>query len=312
MSQNDVQPVLRPIVGGADKSDDLLHRDLRAERRKIQNRINQRTYRKRFYPILGKMTNIPSLGMRHNLKRDRSSPPKRWKVIGHLGNDNPSHSENVASTALAVSNPASDDFHHPRSFEGEFHCWLAPFNERERACQFQSNATRHYMQGDPQLDHLLTLVQINVYRALAENMNALGMDVKGWMHADAISPFCTFQPKSFDRTLPTHLQPTAIQRAIPHHPWLDFFPHPRMRDRLIFAADNYDDEELCTDIMGYWDDDKDDPALLVWGQPWDLMNWEMSEAFVRKWGWTVQDCPELFKSTNRWRGQRGEKRLSLK
>lgn len=167
------------------------------------------------------------------------------------------------------------------------------------------------MQGTPQTDHLLTLVKINVYRAFVENMNALGMDVKGWMNADALSPFCTFEPKAFDRVLPNHLQPTAIQRAVPHHPWLDFFPHPRMRDRLIFAGNNYDDEQLCIDIMGFWNPDAKDPALLVWGQPWDIANWEMSEAFVKKWGWTVQECSELFKSTNRWRAQRGEKRLSL-
>lgn len=168
---------------------------------------------------------------------------------------------------------------------------------------------RDYERGNPQVDHLLTLVKLNVYRAFAENMNALGMGVKGWMHADAVSPFCTFEPKAFGRNIPNYLQTTAIQRAVPHHPWLDFFPHPRMRDRLIFAGDKFDDEQLCVDIIGFWNPDENDPGLLVWGQPWDIANWEMSEAFVRKWGWTVQDCPELFKSTNRWRTQRGEKRL---
>ena len=70
-------------------------------------------------------------------------------------------------------------------------------------------------------------------------------------------------------------------------------------------------QNALSDIMGFWNPDANDPALLVWGQPWDIANWEMSEAFVKKWGWTVQECSELLKSTNRWRAQRGEKRLSL-
>ncbi|PYH85829.1 hypothetical protein BO82DRAFT_380481 [Aspergillus uvarum CBS 121591] len=190
-------------------------------------------------------------------------------------------------------------------------CRLAPPHGSERGRQFELAAYRHYMQGTPQVDHLLTLVKLNVYRALTANLNALGMtDIRGWMHPDATSAFSTLQPSAaLDRALPKHLQPTAIQRAVPHHPWLDFFPHPRMRDRLIVAGDQYDDEELCVDIMGFWNAGKEDPALIVWGPPWDIANWEMSDAFVRKWGWTVKDCPDLFRATNTWRALRGDKRL---
>jgi hypothetical protein len=38
-------------------------------------------------------------------------------------------------------------------------------------------------------------------------------------------------------------------RTVLNHPWLDFFPFPKMRDNLIEAGDDWDDEQLCHDIM---------------------------------------------------------------
>ncbi|RAH51702.1 hypothetical protein BO85DRAFT_524949 [Aspergillus piperis CBS 112811] len=297
MSENGAQQTLVRMTREKRDRDELLHWDIRAERRRIQNRVNQRAYRKR-----------------KAQKNHGPTPPKRWKVIGTLGGGDEQEFRSESDTAPDVHKSAQSFYlfnnsSQTKEHEGEIHCRLAPPCERRRAYQFALTVRRDYVQGTPQVDHLLTLVKLNVYNAFAENMNALGMDVKGWMHPDAVSPFCTFEPKAFNRLVPNYLQPTAIQRAVPHHPWLDFFPHPRMRDRLIFAGNNYDDEQLCIDIMGFWNPDENDPALLVWGPPWDIANWEMSEAFVRKWGWTVQDCPELFRSTNRWRAQRGEKLL---
>ena len=191
-------------------------------------------------------------------------------------------------------------------------CDLAPTGACERATQFKKYAYQCYITGSPKSDHLLTLIKINVHRALVENMAALGMDMN-WMNPDAVSPFCTSQPwtSTVNALIPAQLQPTNLQRTVPHHPWLDFFPHPRMRDRLIAAGDGFDDERLCTDIMGFWNDEKDNPGVVIWGNPWEVENWELSEGFLRKWGWAVKGCTELIKSTNYWRARRGEKRLLM-
>jgi hypothetical protein len=181
--------------------------------------------------------------------------------------------------------------------------------ECERAAQFEIIAYQSYLMGSPTADHLLTLVKLNVYRALSENMTALGMDM-GWMKAD-VSLHCTLRPIDFEWVIPPHLQPTAIQRSVSHHPWLDFFPHPKMRDRLISAGEGLDEEELCLDVMGFWDSNREYAGLIVWGQPWMIENWELSEGFIRKWNWTLRDCPELFKSTNYWRSVRGEKKITV-
>jgi hypothetical protein len=93
---------------------------------------------------------------------------------------------------------------------------------------------------------------------------------------------------------------------MPHHPWLDFFPFPKMRDCLIMAAHLFDDEELCHDLMAFWDTRNTNATLIVWGQSWDPWNWEVTEEFAAKWGWLLRGSPELLVSTNYWRKRRGE------
>ncbi|KAE8353484.1 hypothetical protein BDV28DRAFT_157027 [Aspergillus coremiiformis] len=174
---------------------------------------------------------------------------------------------------------------------------------------FSKTAYQSYILGSPTSDHLLTLSRVNVFRAFATIMSILGMyPHKEWMHDDAISPFTTLHPGYVSPTsLPPALRPTAVQQSIPHHPWLDFFPHPRMRDNLIRAGDAFDDEQLCIDIMGFWDVSTESCGLLVWGDPQDPESWEVSEEFIRKWPWVLWGCGDLLVSTNRWRAMRGEK-----
>lgn len=71
------------------------------------------------------------------------------------------------------------------------------------------------------------------------------------MHYDAVSPFATLRPGYIgNQSLPLSLQPTALQRSKEHHPWLDCFPFPSMRDNLLRALDGFDEDQLCLDIMG--------------------------------------------------------------
>lgn len=178
--------------------------------------------------------------------------------------------------------------------------------------RFAETAYQSYMLGDPTSDHLLTLTRANVFRACGHNLKSIGFNMDD-MSDDAISPFnlasSSEELLSIDNTqMPLSLRPTKIQRTVPHHPWLDFFPLPKMRDNLIQAGDDWDDEQLCHDIMGFWNSQTSGNAgLLVWGEPWDVKNWELTEAFLKKWLWVVRGCPELMNSTNAWRAKRGEK-----
>lgn len=177
--------------------------------------------------------------------------------------------------------------------------------------RFAKSAYDSYARGDPTADHLMTLTKVNVFRAFAQNLRLIGWS-EFWMDDDAISLFNTVlpprPPRQDDNSLiPANLQPTRIQKSIRHHPWLDFFPFPKMRDNLIEAGDDWDDEQLCHDIMGFWGESTMDAGMLVWGEPWDVQNWEVTESFLKKWQWVVRGCPELMDATNSWRARRGER-----
>ncbi|PKX91425.1 DUF3425 domain-containing protein [Aspergillus novofumigatus IBT 16806] len=164
----------------------------------------------------------------------------------------------------------------------------------------------NYIRGSPATDQLLTLTRVNVYRAYLHNITLLGLSPDGLCEADILSPFNQTQPWSTKDSLPPALQPTVIQQSGQHHPWLDFFPHPRARDNLIQAQNNYDEDEFCLDILGFWSHSAPENMLLVWGEPTDPGNWEVTELFIKKWGWVISGCPDILHNTNKWRARRGE------
>ena len=185
---------------------------------------------------------------------------------------------------------------------------------------FNVAAYEQYYAADPCLDHLLTLTKFNVLRAVLGNLAALGLSIQTIEDKGdtALSPFNSTTKTPMDHhhhdhhcernILPASLQPTTTQRSVPHHPWLDCFPYPRMRDNLINALGGVDDCELCTDIM---DPANGDVGLMVWGDPWLPQSWEISEGFVQKWSWVIEGCSEILVYSNYWRDRRGLKGFEI-
>ncbi|KAE8319268.1 hypothetical protein BDV41DRAFT_519459 [Aspergillus transmontanensis] len=56
--------------------------------------------------------------------------------------------------------------------------------------------------------------------------------------------------------------------------------------------ERYDESELCSDILGFWNLNATDHMLPVRGKPSDPRNWEMTESSTKKWGWAIHGCPE--------------------
>ncbi|KAJ9488928.1 hypothetical protein VN97_g4340 [Penicillium thymicola] len=168
---------------------------------------------------------------------------------------------------------------------------------------FERRAMNSYLGGSPHTDLLLNLSRINVLRAAYQNAAILGMTAELMCQDDAVSIFCVDGPRAIQEqdSTPASLRPTTLQREISHHPWLDIFPFPRMRDNLMRAGDHLDDDELCHDLTAFWDTRRSNATLLVWGAPWDPQNWEVTEDFAKKWGSFLQGCPEILRSTNFWR-----------
>lgn len=118
-------------------------------------------------------------------------------------------------------------------------------------------------------------------------------------------------------TLPSNLQPTPAQFALPHHPLLDLIPWPSVRTKLICVLsqtgamvprDHKDGSVL--DFMRFVHD-TDDGGFLVRGQdPTEAACWELGSAeFARTWWWAFDG--EVWTQTNAKRRSRGLPALSL-
>lgn len=178
--------------------------------------------------------------------------------------------------------------------------------------QFEHLALDSYLQNSPKTDHLISLSKLNIHRAIVDNIHLVGMNMEWTKRDDSISIFNLPTPQLPDSSIPLSLRPTQFQRRIPHHPWLDFFPFPNMRDNVIALQDFIDDDDLCHDLMAFWDTRNTGASMLVWGQPWEPENWEVTPTFLQKWGYLLGGCEGLIMSTNRWRAKRGEKPLGWK
>lgn len=213
-----------------------------------------------------------------------------------------------SSSSDSSNSPATENIHTKKDIT----CARAPPNVMEYLRWFESIAEQSYLTGAPQIDHLISLTRLNVHRAIESNIRAIGMTADWTCCDDTISIFNLYSPVTATFNLekiPASLRPTEIQRSVPHHPWLDFFPFPRMRDILIAAEHLFDDDELCHDLMAFWDTRNTQATLVVWGDSWEPRNWEVTEAFIGKWGWLLRGSPELVISTNYWRRLRGERPL---
>jgi hypothetical protein len=175
--------------------------------------------------------------------------------------------------------------------------------------KFEEKAHQDYVLGSPRVDQLLTLIQFNVFRALLSNTLTLAWTLEWLECSDPISPWNSLPSNINPPLCPEALRPTHLQKTIKHHPWIDLWPIPQMRDNLLLAGDEYDEDRLCNDLVEFNGVTNEQTGLVVWNQPWDPMGWEVSETFLGNWGWTIRGCVELHESTNYWRMRRGEKPL---
>jgi hypothetical protein len=183
-------------------------------------------------------------------------------------------------------------------------------------------------------DHrLITLVQYNVVRAVMFNITLLSIQdhlPEGCMEALGVIPLDDDIPLDM---IPPDLQPTPLQNQMPKNTnisnhqtqtnniprlpfWIHALPFPTFRDNLIICSSSEacDFKDLAQDLgeglyKGF--DDAERRGLLVWGNPWSGQDWEISDGFVKKWGFLLKGCWDVIEATNRWRELRGEKRLVL-
>ncbi|KAL5326528.1 hypothetical protein ACEPPN_004214 [Leptodophora sp. 'Broadleaf-Isolate-01'] len=272
-------------------------------RRKIQNRINQRTYRaKKRQAVLTVDTEGATAAACTQLVP--ASTGVTWPP-GSAGQTSKYGRVDLTEAIVRIINLVK--ILEPR--------WEGNQLVLQR---FEAFATSRCSSRLGALDILPSLSQFHFVKALFANMEVLGLSDEE-MEDEALSPFNRLRGplplqeeltgKRFT-TLPTALQPTELQNAIPHHPWIDLLPLPTMRDNIFRRGfDSFDEEELCHAMRGHAP--TNNPGLLVWRDPWDSTSWEVTEEFIGSWGWVVEGCADLLRSTNIWRARRGEKPLFL-
>ncbi|KAJ6124015.1 hypothetical protein N7471_011332 [Penicillium samsonianum] len=280
------------------------------QRRKVQNRQNQRAHRLR---LKGRDSG--------NVQESRPFRVRRWRL------DEPDHipsqgislaSERATTTSFSLLPP-----HTP------------PLNLDPQPFTFPLSS-----------DHLLHLIQYNVFRALISNMRTLNT-------LPAHSTICTMASPCRDdtalypleRDIPPSLIPTALQQTRYHSTWINVIPFPRVRDNLIRYDGRFDSWELMQDLVGELlnstpasrrrdapvsanipetqrpltlssGSDPDEvttgrKGLIVWGEPHEMKSWEATPGFLAKWAWVAEGCDELVEISNHWRMKRGEEPMRL-
>lgn len=161
------------------------------------------------------------------------------------------------------------------------------------------------------LDHrLITLIQYNVLRAMLINMTVLSLEDMMPEECGAAFTFYCLPPRP--HKVPPSLHPTVLQQTCPHPVWIGTVPDPGMRDNLIKNYGRFDDDDLCCDMLGGLYEgfnDVERRGMIAWSDPWTPDGWEVTEGFARKWGYLLKGCGQLMLSTNRWRARRGEEPL---
>ncbi|KAI1352880.1 hypothetical protein F5Y01DRAFT_84776 [Xylaria sp. FL0043] len=160
-------------------------------------------------------------------------------------------------------------------------------------------------------DHrLLVLIQLNVLRAMLTNMAILRIIERLPTECGMVLFAKDFPPPP--EVLPPSLQDTWLQQNTPHDMWVDTFPSPKLRDNLLSYGSIIDEDDLCGDVMGGLFEGYNDielNGLLVWGEPWDETAWEITPGFAKKWGFLLKGCDTMIDATNKNRAARGEDKL---
>ncbi|KAL2882728.1 hypothetical protein SGCOL_001939 [Colletotrichum sp. CLE4] len=311
-----IQPAIRTVVSGEDN---WKGKTSPAERRKIQNRLNQRTWRQRRKAekqqqrqAKPRQSGTDARKPSSSSSSTNSSPPSSGALVA-------SSKGAAALPAAAVANDGTTtcvtiEMSRPglyKSKKSERTCaknmtlmaltyigrprQMADIRDEDLDDLYQlflqhAHQSRKSPSPDPMSDSLIRLVQFNLFRGLMENMKTLGITMPMICDDDCVSPFGSDPVYNVNTAwnVPYFLKPTETQLTRVHHPWLDFLPLPRMRDNLIKAGDDWDDEALCLDMIGNGDAPSGQGGMILWGEPWDPNSWEVTEDFVEKWRWILE------------------------
>jgi len=253
-----------------------------AERRRIQNRLNQRAFRQR---------------------QRAGEQSKTYKP----------RSTSSASDDLDEESSSEDGSASPDSQSA------TPFRQYGQG-RTAMDASGDFPEGtrDPRTgrvwDELAQLINRNFMAAVMANAQHLGLDMSVLR---STTPMMT--PRFSGRQITASLRPVELQHQVAHDPVIDTIPHPRLRFNVLrgIAAGQVNATAFSQCIRGSGALVASDgvwrrSGLVLWSTPDSLDSWELSENFVKEWGSLLQGCEDLIAATNAWRSRRGERAFQLR
>ncbi|PMB63701.1 hypothetical protein BM221_010443 [Beauveria bassiana] len=253
--------------------------DSAKERRRRQNRLSQQARRKRL-AILAQA----------------KGPTRKWIIYSAALDENEKHDKGES----------------PPSIEKWLFCQSTGPERSQYIKRLQDAVTRDSTQPSFDAQLLTNVTQFNIIKAMAKNAAYFGFTLE-LLCEDMISPFNASGPApSASGDLPPSLAPTAVQKQIAHHPWIDICPIPSLRNAILLNTGTYDEDELCNDLFtGSGSDSEHQVGLIIWGESWDPAAYELSEVFALKWQRLLRLSADVMSSTNYWRSRRGQDPIRL-
>jgi hypothetical protein len=278
-----------------------------AERRRIQNRLNQRAFRER--QRSGETTKSASPH-----EDDDDDDDEEDKIKGGDDEDDEDDEGEDESSSEDEDDDEDDDEDAEQSNPGSPPPGPGParphFNGQvsRAAC---TPATSMPSTDNP-WDELAQLINRNFMQAVSANARRLGLNLTALGAGTATSTPRLRNPAN----LPPTLKPVEVQHQLPHDPLIDTIPHARLRFNVLraIATGNLDAARFsaCLRRSGAVVNVQGEArrsGLIVWNFPEQLASWELSEGFVMIWGFLLEGCEDFVAATNVWRSRRGERSL---
>lgn len=303
-----------------------------AERRRIQNRINQRAFRER--QRSGETTKEYSP---RGKSAASESPDRRQKPNDNRKTDDDENDEGEDEGEGKDGKEGEDDEDDQEESEDEDESESeSDGDDEEEEDAEQSNhgsppptapprphftgqvsraaSTLSIPSTDNPWDELAQLINRNFMQAAATNAQYLGLNLTSLRSG---APACTPGPRNV-ANLPPTLKPIELQHQLPHDPIIDTIPHSRLRFNIVraIATGNLDASRFSASLRRSGavlnvQGEARRSGLIVWNFPEQLSSWELSEAFFIIWGFLLEGCEDFVAATNVWRSRRGERSLVL-
>lgn len=287
-----------------------------AERRRIQNRLNQRAYRERQRSGDGTKSASPQ----NKGQSDEEGQDNKKGNEG--GDDNDEDDDDDGDEEEEEDSSSEDDDDDDDDDDDE------DAEQSNPGSPPPGPAARPHFNGqvsraactpatslpstDNPWDELAQLINRNFMQAVSANAQRLGLNTTALRAGTA-----TNTPRLRNAAnLPPTLKPVEVQHQLPHDPLIDTIPHSRMRFNILraIATGNLDASRFSASLRRSGavinvQGEARRSGLIVWNFPEQLASWELSEGFVMVFGFLLEGCEDFIAATNVWRTRRGERNL---